>query len=202
MELTGAAVRNAEGALGRIVEVVMPWVTLGWVVEGAPRVETIRFDLDLDGVEVLTIEDGWVPLNEMVEVFIEDEDGPCGLVEDIDDLLAEKVDRRPFKRASSIGPGPRHGWAHGPKLRKRDYWNCKCSKYKCLCKGKEGEKKKIKLSPEYKSGYNKQYKQWHRARLQKAAPGHFIGRSKKDMARKAKNRATYQKAANKRRKYK
>lgn len=198
MELTGAAVRDASGALGRVVDVAMPWITLGWLREESPAIETVRFDLDLEGVEILTMEDGWVPLNEMVEVEFE---GPCGLLEDLDALL-EGPDRRPFKRASSIGPGPRHGWVHGPKLRKRDYWNCKCGKYKCLCKGKDGEKKKIKLSPEYKSGYNKQYKQWHRARLQKAAPGHFIGRNKKDIERKAKNRAKYQKAANKRRKYK
>lgn len=198
MELTGAAVRNADGALGRIVDVAMPWVTLGWLKDRGPVTETVRFDLDLDGVEVLTLEEGWVPLNEMVEVSFEE--GPCGLIEDIDSLV--EADRRPFKRAASIGPGPRHGWAHGSTLRKRDYWKCKCGGYKCLCTGKEGEKKKIKLSPEYKSSYNKQYKQWHRARLQKAAPGHFIGRNKKDIERKAKNRAKLQKAANKRRKYK
>lgn len=136
--------------------------------------------------------------------------GPRGpLLSELDDLMREgdeliekSADRRPFKRASSIGPGPRHGWAHGSKHHKRDYWRCKCKNYKCKCKGKEGEKKTVKLGPGYKSDYNAQYKQWHRARLHKAAPGHFIGRNKKEIDRKAKTRAKLQKLAKKRRKYK
>jgi hypothetical protein len=127
-------------------------------------------------------------------------------LEELAELMAEgdelvEVDRRPFKRANAIGPGPRGGWGHAAKHKKRDYWKCKCSKYKCRCVGKEGEKKKVKLSPEYKSDYNSEYKQWARAALHKAAPG-MLGRTKKEKARKKKNRATLQAAANKRRKYK
>lgn len=124
------------------------------------------------------------------------------LMEEGEVLVEKGADRRPFKRAASIGPGPRHGWPDGSKHHKRDYWTCKCKSYQCQCKGKEGESKKIKLKPKWKSDYNAQYKQWHRARLHKAAPGHFIGRNKKEIDRKAKNRARLQKLAKKRRKYK
>ena len=116
--------------------------------------------------------------------------------------LQEKVDRRPFKRAASIGPGPRHGWPDGPKHQKRDHWKCKCKNYQCSCTGKGGEKKRVKLEPRWKSAYNAEYKQWHRARLHKAAPGHFVGYNKKDKAVKAKRRKKLQKAARKRRIYK
>jgi hypothetical protein len=118
------------------------------------------------------------------------------------ETLVEKVDRRPFKRAASIGPGPRHGWPDGPKHQKRDHWKCKCKNYQCRCNGKDGEKKKIKLEPRWKSAYNSEYKAWHRARLHKAAPGHFVGYNKKDKQNKAKRRKKLQKAARKRRIYK
>jgi hypothetical protein len=118
------------------------------------------------------------------------------------EVLVEKGDHRPFKTAKSIGPGPRHGWAHGTKHHKRDYWKCKCSNYKCKCKGAEGEKKTVNIDPGYRSDYNAQYKQFARASLHKAAPGHFIGRTKKEIDRKQKTRAKLQKLAKKRRKYK
>lgn len=129
------------------------------------------------------------------------------LFEDLDALLAEsepleEVDRRPFKRAASIGPGPRHGWPDGPTHKKRGYWKCKCKKYKCQCNGGSGEKKKVKLVPRWKAAYNSEYKAWHRKRLHKAAPGHFVGYNKQDKANKAKKRAKLQKLAKKRRIYK
>lgn len=124
------------------------------------------------------------------------------LMEEGEQLVEKTADRRPFKRAKSIGPGPRHGWPDGPKHNKRDYWKCKCKNYKCTCKGREGENKKVKLEPGWKSDYNAQYKQWHRARLHKAAPGHFIGRNKKDIAKKAKRRAKLSKMNKSRAKYK
>lgn len=131
------------------------------------------------------------------------------LLESLDKLLAEseklaeaRVDRRPFKRASKIGPGPRGGWKEGPTHQKRGYWKCKCKSYKCNCTGGKGEKKKVGLEPRWKSAYNAQYKAWHRKRLQKAAPGHFLGWNKADKAKKSAKRLKLQKLAKKRRIYK
>lgn len=106
------------------------------------------------------------------------------LPEDLESLIegAGSKLRSPFKRAGSIGPGPRHGWGKrrgGSKHKKRDYWDCSASgKYTYSCKGKEGENKTVKVDPEYKSDYNKLYKAWHRARLRYSAPNLMIKKGK------------------------
>jgi hypothetical protein len=64
----------------------------------------------------------------------------------------------PFKNKSRLGPGPRHG-----TNAKQSAWKCSCaSPYKCLCRGKGGKKKTIKIKKNWKRSYNSEYKQFRK----------------------------------------
>ena len=187
--LRGATVRDNAGTRGEILGVSMPWVRVGWWDEGAvrPREESfLRSDPRVSSIFVLTLSEGWVPATQIFGTgnFASPEDTD-DLSEDLATLIQEAPGgklRSPFKRANSIGPGPRHGWGKkrgGSKHKKKNYWDCNASgKYTYKCKGKEGENKTVKVDSTYKADYNKLYKAWHRARLKTAAPNTFIKKGK------------------------
>ena len=81
----------------------------------------------------------------------------AALVEEMDTLMEKTFS--PFKRCKKIGTGPRGG-----DNAKVGQWDCsKQGKYvqKCIGKGPmKGRTKIVKIDPEYKSGYNAQYKPW------------------------------------------
>ena len=114
-----------------------------------------------------------------------------GLVEEVKDLLStiEEADAKgkfakaksqhnPFrwvKKGKAIGPGPR-----GRENRKKGYWSCKCAGYRCLCKGSEGERKRVVIGRAYKQRYNVAYRKWrakHAARY--TYPGAIFGKKAK-----------------------
>lgn len=194
--LRGSTVRDNAGTKGEVLNLSLPWVRIGWQDEDvlAPREESfLRSDPRMESVEILTLDQGWIPLAALVGTITkEDEDGPRGpsLVEDLEGLLEEgellvEKPRSPFKTAASIGQGPRHR----KRVRKQDYWDCSGSNYKYTCKGKEGETKVITVDPAWKRVYNKQYKKWHKARMDVAAPRRILKRM-----------ATQKKAASKKKK--
>ena len=177
--LRGSTVRDNAGTKGELLNLTLPWVKVGWQDEGAlaPREESfLRSDPRMEAVEILTLDQGWIPLGNLIGVE-EEADGPRGpsLVEDLENLLLEKP-RSPFKTAASIGPSVAGGWPakkggkHHMKHRKQDYWDCSGSNYHYLCKGKEGEKKKIKRDPGAKAVYNKDYKEYKKRQRDVAEP--------------------------------
>jgi hypothetical protein len=194
--LRGSTVRDNAGTKGELLNLTLPWVKVGWQDEGVliPREESfLRSDPRMEAVEILTLDQGWIPLSTLIGTVTEDEDeGPRGpsLVEDLENLLLEKP-RSPFKTAASIGPSVAGGWPakaggkHHMKHRKQDYWDCSGSNYKYLCKGKEGEKKKIKRDPEKKAAYNQDYKEYQKAQKTVAEPHKRIqAKNKKKRAAK------------------
>jgi len=166
--LRGSTVRDNAGTRGEILHVSLPWVRVGWWDEGAkvPRVESfLRSDPRVAGIEILTINEGWIPASRLVGVEEVESDGvEMTVSEDLQALILEKA-RSPFKRAGKIGRSVRNGkWKQ-----KRDYWNCSGSNYKYTCKGKEGEIKKITRDPGKKAEYNKDYKEYMAMKQKTAA---------------------------------
>lgn len=82
------------------------------------------------------------------------------LVESLAALLEKTFS--PFKRCKKIGKGPR-----GDTNAQVRQWDCsKKGKYVQLCKGlgpMKGRTKIVRINPEYKSGYNSEYKPWEAA---------------------------------------
>lgn len=159
--LSGACVRDPAGETGRILAVGPSFVRIGWDLphtsvcreEELPRAED-RFRF---GVEVLTLDRGWVPLAFVIP--------PVGPVRDV---VAEvtailESDHDPFKRKSRLGPGPRGG-----TLKKAGRWSCSGSGYQQTCVGiaadNRGQTIHIVIDPEYKAQYNRDYKRFIRNR--------------------------------------
>jgi hypothetical protein len=198
--LRGSTVRDNAGTRGELLNLTLPWVKVGWQDEGAlvPREESfLRSDPRMESVQILTLDQGWIPLSSLIGIVTEEESegGPRGpsLVEDLEGLLLEKP-RSPFKTAASIGPSIRHGWPakkgkRHMKHRKRDYWDCSGSNYKYTCKGKEGEVKKITVDPEKKAEYNAAYKEFTRKQKDVAAPHQRITMKRRRKAAAAKKAA-------------
>lgn len=191
--LRGSTVRDNAGTRGELLNLTLPWVKVGWQDENSllPREESfLRSDPRMESVEILTLDRGWIPLSSLIGVVEEDVDGPRGpsLAEDLENLLLEKP-RSPFKTAASIGPSVAGGWPakaggkHHMKHRKQDYWDCSGSNYHYLCKGKEGEKKKIKRDPGAKAAYNKDYKEYQSRQRDVAEPNkRIVAKNKKKRA--------------------
>ena len=76
------------------------------------------------------------------------------LIQRIDTFLEAKA-HNPFKRKSSLGPGPRKG-----KNTKTGNWDCTCADYVCTCDGKDGQETAIVIDKAYKKAYNAEYKKW------------------------------------------
>ena len=171
--LRGSTVRDNAGTRGEILSVSLPWVRVGWWDEGAavPREESfIRSDPPVASIEKLTKTERWVAAGRFLGTIKEDDadeddDEEVVLVsEDLEDLLLEKP-RSPFKTAAKLGRSVRSGrWRH-----KKDYWDCSGSNYNYVCKGKEGETKKIKVKSGWKKAYNQDYKEYNKASMKKAA---------------------------------
>lgn len=187
--LRGSTVRDNAGTRGEILGVSMPWVRVGWWDEDAvvPREESfLRSDPRVESIEILTLDAGWIPASRVigVEDVADPEPSAPSLSEDLAALIeaAGGKEKSPFKRAKSIGPGPRGGWGKrrgGPKHHKKDYWDCKAAgKYTYKCKGAEGEDKTVKVDPSYKTDYNKLYKAWQASRKKSAAPSTKIKKGK------------------------
>jgi hypothetical protein len=157
--LRGSTVRDNAGTRGEILSVSLPWVRVGWWDEGAvvSRKESfLRSDPRIAGMEILTINEGWIPASRLVGVDVPAEvEMDTTLAEDLSNLIQEKK-RSPFKRASKIG----RSVAHGRWKKKKDYWDCSGKNYRYVCKGKEGEKKIITRDKDAKSAYNKAYKKY------------------------------------------
>ena len=204
--LRGSTVRDNAGTRGELLGLSLPWIRIGWWDEGAkaPREEAmLRSDPRVASIEILTLGQGWIPVSSLIGVEEEIEPSLAdslvepSLIEDLEKLLLEKGDHRPYKTATKTGPSIRGGWPPPPGAkkrvkthRKRGDWQCKCKNYICKCRGKEGQKKVVdltkskgwKLGP---SGYNMQYKAAHQAKMDIAAPS----RIKKRLVKKAKAKA-------------
>lgn len=184
--LKGSTVRDNAGTRGELLGLSLPWIKVGWWDEGSAsmRVEAfLRSDPRVSSIDILTITEGWVAASRLIGTEEEEE---TSLSEDLESLIAEAAGgkkRSPFKTASKIGPGPRFGWRHGGphkmKHKKRDYWDCSCTNYKCKCKGKEGEDKTVNIKKGYKSGYNKEYKFWRKSKKASIAPKKYLKKKKK-----------------------
>jgi len=173
--LRGSTVRDNAGTRGEILSVSLPWVRVGWWDEGAatPREESfLRSDPRVVSIEILTITEGWVPAGRFLgtaETTPQDEEPEdASLAEDLRGLIQDLQEKKrsPFKTASKLG----HSVRHGKWRKKKDYWDCSGSNYKYVCKGKEGEKKKITVKPGWKAAYNQDYKEYNKASMKKAAP--------------------------------
>lgn len=156
--LRGSTVRDNAGTRGEVLSVSLPWLRIGWWDENASRTreETfLRSDPRVSTMEILTINEGWIPASRLVGAEEPDTEPDIKLSEDLEALLQEKL-RSPFKRASKIG----RSVANGRWKKKKDYWDCSGSNYRYICKGKEGEKKVITRDKGAKASYNKAYKNY------------------------------------------
>ncbi len=64
----------------------------------------------------------------------------------------------PFKTKKKLGQGPRGG-----ENRQTNNWKCSCpTPYRCMCRGKGGRKKTIKIKKPWKASYNHEYKAWRK----------------------------------------
>lgn len=193
--LRGSFVRHSDGREGTVLRVSLPWVRLEWNGEDGSEA-MLRSDPKLrEDIEVLTTDRGWIPLGSILgvvkeEAKMENYDSVRSLVEEVrgildldgpEDLSEDKklmgkfkkgTKHNPFKRVKKgkgLGPGPR-GSTTVPGT-KRNYWKCRCQSYKCLCRGSEGEKKRVKIGRSYKSTYNIAYRKWRKKKAKEYAPG-------------------------------
>ena len=183
--LRGSSVRDDAGVRGEIISLDPSCMVVGWWDEGSPgvREEDIEpDDLRVQRIEVLILGDGWVAVGRFVEREDAEPRGPT-LTEDLENLLTEKP-RTPFKTARKLG----HSVRHGKWRQKRDYWSCSGSNYKYICKGKEGENKKITVKPDWKKAYNADYKEYQKAAGKKAAPFTKITMKRRRKAAQAKKK--------------
>lgn len=194
--LRGSRVRSEGGESGVLSRVSLPWVRIEWQQEdGSVRSQSLlRSSLQNEGkgIEVLTMDRGWVSLGSLIgvkeEAKVENYDRVMGLVEDVRDILdlheqdkASKKIKGKFKKATkhnpfkylkkgkALGPGPR-GSTEVPGT-KTGYWRCRCHSYKCLCRGTEGERKRVDIEKGYKATYNKAYRKWRKRHKNKYQPG-------------------------------
>jgi hypothetical protein len=73
---------------------------------------------------------------------------------------------RYLKKGKALGPGPK-GRIHKPTR----YWTCRCSNYRCLCRGSEGERKRVNIGRGYKKTYNNLYRRWKAKHASRFKPG-------------------------------
>jgi hypothetical protein len=78
---------------------------------------------------------------------------------DVKGKFKKKTLHNPFRRSPKLGPTKIPG-VSGRVLRKKGYWSCRCSNYRCMCKGSEGERKKVVIGRQYKKVYNTKYRKW------------------------------------------
>jgi hypothetical protein len=147
-----------------------------------------------EDIEVLTMDRGWIPLGAILGVVKEAKMGNYDSVrslveevrgildldeEDLQEISNQKAAAKfkgttkhnPFKRlkkGKSLGAGPK-GSTTVPG-RKRGYWRCRCQSYKCLCRGSEGEKKRVNIGKGYKKSYNILYRKWRKKHASKYSP--------------------------------
>jgi len=186
--LRGASVRDNAGTRGEVLGLSLPWVRMCWWDEEGkpPREEALlRSDPRMSSIDILTLSKGWIPVSDILGA--KKKASPPSVAEDLEDLVQEASGGKPhspFKTAREIGPGPRYGWPHGGKWRKkkhvkRSYWDCDCSGYRCKCKGKGGENKTVNIKKGWKKTYNALYKAWRKTRLDVAAPSRITRRQAK-----------------------
>lgn len=161
--LKGACVRDTQGDSGRLIAVEEDSVRIGWDLPHTtvPREEKLKKAEDRFrfGVEVLTLNAGWVPLGQVLP-------GPravSNIVAEVREILGEASEHNPFKRKANLGPGPR-GHTHHRRRR----WECNGSGYEQTCIGiaedNSGQVLRISIDPAYKATYNREYKQWAKKR--------------------------------------
>ena len=183
--LKGASVRDRKGNLGRVANVSLPWVRLAWGGLKEQEQVFLRSDSRLQtDIEVHTL-NGWKPIGQVIgaksmrqiepneerlEAFRDlageslDEATVDSLIEQLH-ALHEASKHYPFKRKAKLGPGPRK------RINKKSRrFNCKCSKYKCLCKVKGKKKPKtVVIDRGYKKAYNAEYRAWLKKKGKKKA---------------------------------
>ena len=137
----------------------LPWVRIAWEQDDAflPREEALLRSNPrvADEIEVLTLNEGWIPLNRILgSKSLNARPHGQGVLDEMVDLLEAKP-HNPFKNKKNLGPGPR-----GRKHKAAGKWACKCANYECTCRTKKGKRRKkiILISPSYKEAYNAQYK--------------------------------------------
>jgi hypothetical protein len=167
MDLRGSTVRDNAGAEGRIVALSLPWVRIDWWGQNSREECILRSDPRIEALEILTLGGGWVPAKGLIGAKSLRAESVLPKMYSLleEQVLTEKA-RSPYKTARRLGKGPRGA----PYKYKRDYWTCSGSNYKYVCKGKEGERKKIKRDPDVKADYNQEYKKWWKAKHITAAP--------------------------------
>lgn len=73
---------------------------------------------------------------------------------------------RHLKKGKALGPGPK-GRVHKPTR----YWTCRCAGYRCMCRGSEGERKRVNIGRGYKKTYNTLYRRWRAKHASRFKPG-------------------------------
>ncbi len=86
-----------------------------------------------------------------------------------------------IKRGKHLGPAVRKS-TKNPGT-ERDFWACRCSSYRCLCRGKSAEGKEVKkvvhIDRGYKKTYNAKYRKWRKAHQKEFEAGGKRGFKKK-----------------------
>lgn len=156
--LKGACVRDKVGSRGRLVSIEDTSVIVGWETHTSSlREETLDKTSDRYryGVEVLTLDRGWAPLSDILPSPTPGE----RIVSEMRHILEQN--HNPFQNKAKLGPGPRGG-----TNQRRNRWSCSGSGYDQVCVGiaedNNGQILRIRIDPEYKAQYNREYKRWRR----------------------------------------
>jgi hypothetical protein len=90
-----------------------------------------------------------------------------------------------LKKGKRLGPAVRGDDQHPGKQSGR--WRCRCSAYKCRCRGigedNKGQKKLVHINRAYKDKYNLQYRKWRKKHAKKYMGGKWRKRPGKSAAK-------------------
>lgn len=162
--LKGTMVRDASPenqAVGHLLDLSNNRVRVGWELGFTSAVREEDLDIGEErcrhGIEVLTLDRGWIPFGDVLPVA----PGPSGIISELRRITED--DHNPFQNKSRLGPGPL-----GSTLVKKNRWSCSGSGYQQTCVGVAPETKgrtiRVVIDPEKKRQYNKIYKRFLRNR--------------------------------------
>lgn len=163
--LEGASVRLAQGDHGRVVKITPESLTIAWQALGQipprARVYSLKRETSLlQGIEVLTLEQGWVPLPRLLSSQKAEELRFRALraVELVQEITSPFC---PYKGADVTVAVP------GPRGRTRPAatgeWECSCSKGECYCVSRlTGREKQWRVNAERKRAYDREYRRHRR----------------------------------------
>jgi hypothetical protein len=91
-----------------------------------------------------------------------------------------------LKKGKRLGPAVRGDDQHPGKQSGR--WRCRCSAYKCRCRGigedNKGQKKLVHINRAYKGKYNLQYRKWRKRHAKKYEGGRWKKRPNRGQEKK------------------